>query len=251
MWMYSQQSYSQFRMQLQVWTPEVSPHFSAVTSRWNTRSCSECLCSAQTRSGAVARWYQKWRGMFGRQTWFWMLQWGGWWLPDELKSWHFTEILIQPSFFSLSPFKFRSSDFLLPLPYFLHFMFPRDLLSGAVWTKTVSFSDLINVSAIFSSCGWFPQLRNHCCLTFSGLSVKHHHLNSHDWLKLTGSHRTTCRLNFLKINVSVNCNLHTSPSLYELPHALNSQCCGQVLWMKSLSLFSFNCVNFCSSSPPA
>lgn len=89
-------------------------------------------------------------------------------------------ILFTFSFLIFSVFQFRSSGFLLPLPYFFRFMFPRDLLSGAVWTKTVSFSDLINVSAIFSSCGWFPLLHNHCCLTFSGLSVKHHHLNSHD-----------------------------------------------------------------------
>lgn len=52
---------------------------------------------------------------------------------------------------------------------------PRDLLSGAVWARTVSVSDLINSSAIFHR-GWFPVLHNHCFSTSSGLNGNHRHV---------------------------------------------------------------------------
>ena len=71
------------------------------------------------------------------------------------------KILIQPSFFSLflSPIEFSSlfnllpPNSLLPLPHFFRLIPPRDLLSGAVWTKTVSFSDLIHFPAVFHHAG--------------------------------------------------------------------------------------------------
>lgn len=81
------------------------------------------------------------------------------WLPDALKLWH----LIRnnnTSHILFTLFQPSSSQCLLSLPYFLSFMSPRDLLSGALWTKTVSVSDLINFSAIFSVCRWFPLLHN-------------------------------------------------------------------------------------------
>lgn len=177
-----------------------------------TRSCLESLCSTQTQ---VALWHYNVKN----SDWYF----GGRPVPVqdvniaelglkvrlsyEFKSRQFyrnanTPLVLFhfPSLHSiLSPFQPPSSYSLLPLPRFLRFMSPRDLLSGAVWTKTMSFSDLIHFPAILHHAGdslycTITTARRLAARVWSAI-----YFNSHDWLGPTGFQkfpRTTCLLNW-------------------------------------------------------